>query len=95
MKPRYQLFGLEPHPATGSRAQERKPSGFRIFAIKPGSLLARIGFQSGDLVQALNGNAIATPDKALEAYARLRTAELVRVSLLREGKPMAIEMKIE
>ena len=72
-----------------------KPSGFRIFAIKPGSLLARIGFQNGDLVQALNGNDVATPDKALEAYARLRTAELVRVSLIREGKPMAIEMKIE
>jgi hypothetical protein len=72
-----------------------KPIGFRVFALKPGSLLACVGFQNGDLVRALNGSDISTPDKALEAYAKLRSLGLVRVSLLRQGKPVDIEMKIE
>jgi hypothetical protein len=75
--------------------KDGKPNGFRVFAIKPGSLLARIGFQNGDLVQGLNGNDLTTPDKALEAYAKLRSSRLLRVSLLRQGKPIDIEMKIE
>jgi len=75
--------------------KDGKPSGFRMDAIKPGSLLARIGFQNGDLVQALNDNDITTPDKAIEVYARLRTTGQVRVFLLRAAKPMAIDIKIE
>jgi general secretion pathway protein C len=72
-----------------------KPKGFRLFAIRPGSLLGRVGFRNGDIIQAVNGNDTSTPEKAIETYNKLRTAGLVRASLLREGKPVAIEIKIE
>ena len=72
-----------------------KPLGFRLQAIKAGSLLPRFGFQNGDLVQALNGNDLTTPEKALEAYAKFRSAGIVRISFQRVGKPLTVEVKIE
>jgi hypothetical protein len=72
-----------------------KPNGFRVSSIKPGSLLALVGFQNGDSIQAVNGNEISTPEKALETYTKLRSTGLVRASILREGKPVTIEIKIE
>jgi len=72
-----------------------KPNGFRVFAIKPGSLLARVGFQNGDLLQSVNGNDISTAEKAMGTYAKLRSAGQVHAALLRENKPIAIDIKIE
>ena len=72
-----------------------KPLGFRLQAIKAGSLPARFGFKNGDLIQALNGNDLTTPEKGIEAYARFRTAGLVRIAFERAGKPLSIEAKIE
>ena len=72
-----------------------KVSGLRLFAIKPGSLLSRIGFEDDDLIQTVNGNDITTPDKALATYSKLRSTSLVRAAVLRAGKPIAIEIKIE
>jgi hypothetical protein len=72
-----------------------KPNGFRLNSIRPGSLLARVGFISGDLVQTVNGYDISTPEKALEVYAKVRAFSVVRVSLLRGEDPLTIETTIE
>jgi general secretion pathway protein C len=72
-----------------------KPSGWRLFAIKPGSLLARVGFHNGDLLQTVNGHDISSPEKALETYGKLRTTGQVHATLFRKGKPIAIDLKIE
>ena len=72
-----------------------KPLGYRLSSIKHGSLLACVGFENGDLIQAINGNDITTPDKALATYAKLRTTSMVRAAVLRGGKPIAIEIRIE
>ena len=42
----------------------------------------------------INGFEIASPEKALEAYARLRTASRLRVQLNRAGKPIEINLHI-
>jgi len=72
-----------------------KVLGFRLFSLKPGSILPRFGFQNGDLVQSLNGSDVTTPDKALEAYAKFRTTGVVQIAFQRVGKPHTIEVKIE
>jgi general secretion pathway protein C len=38
---------------------------------------------------------MASPEKALEAYARLRTAEKLTVSVNRRGQPVTIEFNIK
>jgi C-terminal processing protease CtpA/Prc len=72
-----------------------QPIGFRIVEMKPTSVLARLGFLSGDVVQSLNGQDIATPGKALEAYAKLRSAKHLQARILRAGKPLTVDLTID
>jgi hypothetical protein len=69
--------------------------GFRIVGMKTTSVLARLGFRDGDVVQSLNGRDISTPDKAVEAYTKLRSTKHLQARLTRSGKPLVIEVKIE
>lgn len=60
-------------------------AGFKLFAIRPGSLYSKIGIQNGDVVKRINGETIDSPDKALEAYARLKNARQITIDLVRGG----------
>lgn len=68
--------------------------GIRMVGIKPDSLLGVLGMQNGDRLQTINGFDMASPEKALEAYARLRTAEKLTVQVNRGGKNMNIDYNI-
>ena len=56
-----------------------KVVGIRLFGIRPDTLLGTLGLQNGDRLQTINGFDMASPEKALEAYARLRTADQLTV----------------
>jgi general secretion pathway protein C len=45
--------------------------GFKLFAIRPGSLYADAGIQNGDVIESINGYDLTSPDKALEMYSLL------------------------
>ena len=63
-----------------------KPNGFKLYAIRPGSLYTLIGLQNGDTIHAINGHAMTTPDKALEVYTNVRHASHLTISFSRGGK---------
>jgi general secretion pathway protein C len=63
-----------------------KAIGFRLFSIRPGSLYTRIGIQNGDVIQRINGFDLDSPEKALEAYARLKEASRIDLELDRRGQ---------
>jgi general secretion pathway protein C len=65
--------------------RDGQPEGFKVFAIRPDSLFARIGMVNGDVVRRINGFAMSTPENALEAYTRLRDANQVEIELERNG----------
>lgn len=75
--------------------QDGKVVGIRMFGIRPDTLLGQLGLQNGDRLEAINGFDMTSPEKALEAYARLRTAEGLAVKITRRGKPMTIDFKIQ
>src|SRR5262249_35426882 len=52
-----------------------KVVGIRLFGIRPDTLLGTLGMENGDRLQTINGFDMASPEKALEAYARLRSAD--------------------
>ena len=58
-------------------------------------LLGTLGLQNGDRLEAINGFTMASPEKALEAYARLRTASNLNVKLNRRGAPATIDYRIK
>ncbi len=72
-----------------------KVVGIRMFGIRNGTLLDHLGFRNGDRLQTINGFEITNPQKALEAYGRLRTADGLKVSIVRRGKPVTIDFNIQ
>jgi general secretion pathway protein C len=72
-----------------------KVVGIRLFGVRPDSLLGTLGIENGDRLQSINGFEMSDPQKALEAYARLRSSDKLTVSVNRRGKPMQIEFNIK
>jgi general secretion pathway protein C len=75
--------------------KDGKVVGIRLFGIRPDSLLGTLGLQNGDRLETINGFDMASPEKALEAYARLRTAKNLNVKVNRRGKPLSIDFRIK
>jgi len=75
--------------------KDGKVVGVRMFGIRPDTLLGTLGLQNGDRLETLNGFNMASPEKALEAYARLRTASALNVKVNRRGAPVSIDFHIK
>ena len=69
--------------------------GIRLFGIRPDSLLGTLGLENGDRLSSINGFEMSDPQKALEAYSKLRTADHLTVAVNRRGKPMNIDFNIK
>jgi general secretion pathway protein C len=72
-----------------------KVVGIRLFGVKPETLLGTLGMENGDRLQTINGFDMASPEKALEAYARLRTAEKLTVQVNRRGQNVNLDFNIK
>lgn len=71
-----------------------KTVGFRIFRIRKGGFYDRIGLHNNDVLVSINGYRFTSPQKALEAYASLSKARILRVLLLRQGKPHMLVLRL-
>lgn len=69
--------------------------GFKLFAIRPGSLYSKIGIQNGDIIHKINGFPINSPDKALEVYQKLKSARSIDVELTRRGQTKSLNYEIQ
>ncbi len=69
-------------------------AGLRVARLKPGSPLAAIGLREGDRLDTLNGFALGDPESAMSAYARLRGASRLSMTVVRGGKPMQIDYEV-
>jgi general secretion pathway protein C len=72
-----------------------KVVGIRMFGIRQGTLLNHLGMQNGDRLESINGFPMSDPQKALEAYGRLRTASSLKVQINRKGSPMTLDFNIQ
>ncbi len=72
--------------------KDGRPNGFKIYAIRPASVFARLGLKNGDTVEEVDGLALDGPDHAIAFYAGLRTARSLDVRLLRGGAPQTLRI---
>jgi len=72
-----------------------KVVGIRMFGVRPDTLLGTLVMENGDRLEKINGFDMASPEKALEAYARLRTADHLTVSVNRRGQAMNLDYNIK
>lgn len=63
--------------------------------VAEGSLLHSIGIRAGDVLKSVNGFQPTNPQKALEAYGRLKTADNLSLVLEREGQSVTIDYQIQ
>ena len=75
-----------------SKDQQRK--GIRIRGIGCTSPVRHSGLRAGDVVLAVNGKSLTTEKELLSVYGRLLIWKDVRLSILRNGKPMSIDYSI-
>jgi hypothetical protein len=63
--------------------RDNRPSGVRIYAVAPRSLVAQLGLANGDLIERVNAIPMISPDRVLGAYAQVQAAPQVRIDLVR------------
>ena len=69
--------------------------GIKMFGLRNGTLLNELGFKNGDRLESINGFEMSDPQKALEAYGRLRTADGLKVKINRKGSPITLDFNIQ
>ncbi len=70
------------------------PVGFKIFAIKGGSLFSRICLRNQDIIQSVNDVNLQQLDKGFAIYDAFQNAREVRINFLRAGNPMSVMVRI-
>ncbi len=85
------LRGVQVVPKT----EKGKAVAVGLRGVADGSLLHALGLRSGDELLSINGFNIAEPQSALQAYAMLRTAQHLTLSVVRGGKPMSIDIDVK
>jgi general secretion pathway protein C len=71
-------------------------NGFKIFAIKGGTLFARVGLQNGDVITQVNDTSMTRPEQGFSLYQAFQDEKVVRIQLLRGGStPQNITVQIK
>jgi general secretion pathway protein C len=74
--------------------EDGKPDGFKVFAIKPKSLFAKIGLKNGDVIRKVNDNDITSPEKAFGVFQELRNEKNLSVEISRRGQSQTLNYEI-
>jgi general secretion pathway protein C len=69
--------------------------GIRLVGVRPDSLLGALGMQNGDRLQSINGFDLTSPEKALEAFARLPTTDHLTATVNRKGQDINLDYNIK
>lgn len=60
--------------------------GFKFLSIQPGSIYTQLGFQNGDVIKGVNGEAVDSPAKAMELYNTLKNSNNIKIKIERDGR---------
>lgn len=69
-------------------------AGFQLREIESGSLVEELGLRGGDTIVGINGLAINSTDDMMHAYQTVKSANLVRLEIVRAGNKQMLEYKI-
>jgi general secretion pathway protein C len=71
-----------------------KANGFKVYAIRPESVFAKLGLTNGDTLSSINGIELTSIDQAMQAYQKLRDSTHLELEVQRRGKPMTLKYSI-
>lgn len=74
--------------------RDGKSAGFRLFSVKADGPFGKIGLQNGDVINAINGMEMTSPDNALQVYTKLKAANHISVAIERNGAKLTKDYNI-
>lgn len=74
--------------------QDGKADGFKVFAIKPDSIFAKVGLMNGDVIRKVNDNDITSPEKAFQIFQELRNEKNLSIEISRRGQTQSFSYEI-
>ena len=72
-----------------------QPAGVRINDVAPDSVLAALGLHTGDIVIALHGRRLDTPEALDHCAEALRTTDVVDLTVLRGPRSFELQVRVE
>jgi general secretion pathway protein C len=84
------MSGLLTQLRAVAEVRDGRPAGFRLFHIRDDSLFARLGLRDGDVVQRVNGSAVADPAALLGFLDRLGQEPRVALDIVRGERPRTL-----
>lgn len=71
-------------------------NGYKLYAIRPRSILDNIGLQNGDTVHKIQGTDVSSLDQSMELYSRLTTdpPDELSIELSRGGCPVTVVLTL-
>lgn len=65
-------------------------SGYRLTEIQPNSIFQQIGLRDGDLLNAVNGQKVGDPAKAMTMLQGLQSQSSITLNVMRNGAPVQL-----
>lgn len=70
-------------------------SGFKLVAIKAGSIYETLGLRRGDIIKGVNGEPVDTAQKAMELYQALKNSDNIQLDVTRDGSSKSLNYTLE
>ena len=75
--------------------EDGKTTGFKIFAIQPGSIYKKLGLTNGDIISRVNGVLIDDPTKGLQMFNTLKSEKSIELDIIRDGVKRTLNYSIK
>lgn len=77
-----------------SEREEEVQVGVRVFGVRAGSLLDRLGIENGDRLLSVGGTLLDSPENEAKVKLALRTAKQTTIQINRRGAPVTLHYRI-
>jgi hypothetical protein len=77
-----------------NRGADGKVDGFKVKRMRCGSVLRQAGLENGDVIQSINGKTVHSIPTAISAYTKLRSKNVLRLTVERDGEILHIKYKL-
>ncbi len=76
------------------KTEDGKVVGFRLSAIRKGSVFDKLGIKNGDIVHTVNGQSLSSMEAAMGAYGSLANESGFNFEITRRNQKMTIEYEV-
>ena len=72
--------------------RDGKATGFRLYSVQPDGACHRLGLRNGDIIRAVGGVKVTSPESALEGYSRMKGSSDPTVTVERDGQQLELHI---